>query len=225
MRGAKKTWVALIFFVWMVGHPRLPKRRYIPRIGRKWWMFEEKCGKNWDKGKWWNLSILICSMDSVALPKCFFCLIDSGTQKTTFLQSCGLKHSSHLAFPLLPFAMRQPFHVFFGEKSPSRLQKSRHFQVNQLADYIDLKFVSKDGGKTWPLLSQKSSRKRAGVIYVFLEKKIPVVFFFPETHGLLLRSERLKRFFQNSQRSVTPGWWKEVWEKLFRTAEGGSDWQ
>lgn len=57
-------------------------------------------------------------MDSVALPKCFFCLIDSGIQKTTFLQSCGLKHPSHLAFPLPPFAMRQPFHVFSEKNLP-----------------------------------------------------------------------------------------------------------
>ena len=136
--------------------------------------------------------------------KMFFCLVDSGIQKTTFLQSCGLKHPSHLVFPLPPFAMRKPFHVFFREKSPSRLQKSRHFQVNQLADYIDLKFVSKDGEKRGLCCPKNHPGKGAGVIYVFLEKN-ECCGFFPETHGLLLRLERLKRFFQNSQCSVTPG--------------------
>lgn len=145
MCGAKKHELPWYFvFEWLEIHV-CRKGDTSPRIGRKWWMFDsEKCGKNRDKGKWWNLSILVCSM---GFTKMFLCLVDSGIQKTTFLQSCGLKHPSHLVFPLPPFAMRKPFHVFFREKSPSRLQKSCHFQVNQLADYIDLKFVSKDGKK------------------------------------------------------------------------------
>ena len=66
--------------------------------------------------------------------------------------------------------------------------------------------------------------KGAGYFFASFWKK-SVLCFFPGNSRFVASPREVEAFFQISQHSVMPGWWKEVWEKLFRTAQGGSDWQ